>query len=375
MRPRWWDRGVDWFWRNFSSSLFGITAGDWLRLLEDNHYAIDMPYWYRAWFITLHSLHNSVQRRCEERRYGAAVAATAVPPPLFVLGHWRQGTTHLHNLLTLDPQFAYPNSYQAIFPHTFLSTEATASPWMAYGLPERRPQDNMHMTLTTPAEDEFALCTLTGLSLYTGWVFPRHEERYERYLTFQGASPAEVAVWKAALVGFLKKLTWKYGRPLVLKSPPHTGRIRLLLELFPDARFVHIRRDPYVVYLSTRHTRRAVSPIFTLQSPDRRREEERLLRYYRLLYDAYFEECRLVPPGRLHEMAFEDLEKDPLGQMRLLYERLGLAGFEGVRPALEAYVASLAGYRKNEFRRPPPALGRRIAAAWRRNFDEWGYAV
>jgi hypothetical protein len=173
---------------------------------------------------------------------------------------------------------------------------------------------------------------------------------------------------------FLKKLTWKYGRPLLLKSPPHTGRVRLLLELLPDARFVHIHRNPYVVYLSTRHTRRAVGPIFTLQHADWRCVDERILDYYRLMYDAFFEESRLIPAGRFHEVGFEELEKDPVAQMRILYEQLGLNGFETIRPTLERYVASLAGYRKNVFRGLSSSLRRRVAAAWRRNFDVWGYA-
>ena len=33
---------------------------------------------------------------------------------------------------------------------------------------------------------------------------------------------------------------------IVLKSPAHTARVRVLLELFPKARFVHIIRDPVV---------------------------------------------------------------------------------------------------------------------------------
>jgi len=375
MRPPWWETCVDCVWRNFSSVLFGITISDWLKLLRDNHYAIDVPYWYRALFITLHSLHNSIGRRREQSRFGAEIARTVVPPPLFILGHWRNGTTHLHNLLALDPQFAFPNTYQVVFPHTFLTTEATASPLMAYGLPERRPQDNVRMAMDTPAEDEFALCTLTGCSIYTGWIFPRREDHYERYLTLRNVPDREITSWKAAFVWFLKKLTWKYGRPLVLKSPPHTGRIRLLLEMFPGARFVHIHRDPYVVFQSTRHTRRSVGPIFALQSTDWRRQDDRILRYHQLLYDAFFEERGLIPARRLHEVGFEELENDPLGQMQTLYEALGLAGFDEVRPALERYVASLAGYRKNEFREPAASLRRRIATAWRRTFDEWGYAV
>ena len=60
-----------------------------------------------------------------KRRWHAAIEATPCRPPLFVLGHWRSGTTHLHNLLAQDiDQFAYANTYQVINPHTFLATEA-----------------------------------------------------------------------------------------------------------------------------------------------------------------------------------------------------------------------------------------------------------
>ncbi len=375
MRAPWWEKCVDWVWRNFAHVLFGITADDWSKLLQENQYAIEVPYWHRALSITLHSIHNSVQRKRERHWFDAALAKTAILPPLFILGHWRNGTTHLHNLLALDPQFAFANSYQVLFPHTFLSTEAAASPLMAYGLPERRPQDNVRMAMDAPAEDEFALNTLTGRSIYAGWIFPRREEHYDRYLTSAGIPEQELKVWKAAFVWFLKKLTWKYHRPLVLKSPPHTGRIRLLLEMFPDARFVHIHRNPYIVFQSSQLTRRAIAPIFNLQRPDWRHQDHRILHCYRLMYDAFFEERKLIPADRFHELAFEDLERDPLGQMEILYQRLGLVGFETLRPAFELYLASLAGYRKNTFPEPRPDLRRQIAVAWQRNFEEWRYQV
>src|SRR5262249_52342371 len=109
----------------------GITFGDWLRVLRENHFAVDVPYWGRAAFITLASLSNSVSRRLEEWRYGEAIRAAAVHPPLFVLGIWRSGTTHLHNLLGKDDRLAFPNSYQVFNPHTFLTTEAAGSEFLA----------------------------------------------------------------------------------------------------------------------------------------------------------------------------------------------------------------------------------------------------
>ena len=188
---------------------------------------------------------------------------------------------------------------------------------------------------------------MTGLSPYMGWCFPGDGADYDRYLTFRDVPDEEVARWEHALTTFLKKLTLRYGRPLVLKSPPHTARIRLLLGLFPDARFVHIHRDPYVVFRSTRHMIRAVQPLFHLREGPPQDGDDRILSVYTEMYDAYFEERGLIPEGRLCEVGYEDLERDPVGVVGSIYESLGLPGFEDLRPRLESYLGSIAGYRKN----------------------------
>ena len=91
------------------------------------------------------------------------------------------------------------------------------------------------------------------------------------------------------------------------------------------------------------------------------------------MYDAYFEERGLIPEGRLCEVGYEDLERDPVGVVGSVYESLGLSGFEDVRPRLEGYLGSIAGYRKNRHDDLPEPLRRRIADEWGRSFDEWGY--
>jgi hypothetical protein len=352
----------------------GVTFGDWLRTLRDNRFAVHPRYWGRAAATTGVSLSNSLLRRWEEWRYGRRVREAAVPPPLFVLGIWRSGTTHLHNLLARDDRLAFPNMYQVFNPHTFLTTEAANAPIFQAFMPRTRPQDNVRLGVREPQEDEFALLGLTGLSFAMSWAFPRSAARYDRYLTFRGATPAEVARWQAALKWFVQKLAFKYGpRPLVLKSPGHTARIKLLLELFPDARFVHIHRHPYEVFRSTMHTTRQVWRWWALQRLDDGDLEGRTLRQYTEVFDAYFAERDLIPRGRFVELGFADLEKDPLGQVRRVYEALGLPDFDHVEPKLRDYVSSLGGYKKNEFRELPAELKRRVAREWRRCFREWGY--
>lgn len=361
-------------WSLAHNYLAGITAGDWWRLLRENRFEVDACYWHRAAFITLASAMNSVHRAREHRRYSAEVASIEVPSPLFILGHWRTGTTHLHNLLSLDTdQFAYANTYQVVNPHTFLTTEDVNTRRFAWMVPDRRPMDNVRLSFDAPQEDEFAPCLMTLLSPYLGVSFPRRDDYYARFLTFRNAPPHEVEAWKAALRLFLQKLTFKYRKPLVLKSPPHTARIRLLLDMFPGARFVHIHRHPIEVFQSFRHYFDTAGWHTYLQRPDVDAIDDRILRRYTALHDAYFEERPLIPQGQFHELRFSDLERDPVGQIRQTYEVLGLGGFDRLAPKLENAVAALAGYRKNAFPPLDPVVRDRVVRAWQRSFVEWGY--
>jgi omega-hydroxy-beta-dihydromenaquinone-9 sulfotransferase len=355
--------------------LSSITFGDWFKLLDKNDFSVDVVYWPRATLITFGSVLNSYLAWKERRAFGPVLADVEIVPPLFILGHWRTGTTHLHNLLAVDPRFAFPNNCQVAYPKTFLSTEAQIAPWIDRLMPQHRLQDSMRIRVDMAQEDESAMFTATSLSPYTAWVFPRNERHYELYLAFRDVPAQELACWKQAFIEFLKKLTWKYRKPLLLKSPPHTGRIKLLLEMFPEARFVHIHRDPYRVFQSTKHTTLTAGFAFALQRRNLKLLDDGILRRYRILYDAFFEERGLIPTGRYHDLCFEELESDPLGQMELLYEKLSLPGFAALRPALQQYVVSLADYRKNALPDLSLSLKQRIAKHWRRCFDEWGYVI
>jgi len=363
-------------WSLGHNYLAGITADRWWRLLRENRFAVAPVYWHRAAFIAALSLMNSWYRRKEDRLYGEQIARTELAgPPLFVLGHWRSGTTHLHNLLALDEQFGFANTYQVVNPFTFLSTEEFNTRRFRALLPDTRPMDNMALSFDAPQEDEFAPCLSCFRSLYPGISFPRRLAHYERYLTFRGVPQAEIDEWKAAFLWFLRKLTIKSPRPLVLKSPPHTARIRLLLEMFPEARFVHIHRDPFVVFRSFQHYYDTAGWYTYLQRPDLAGLDELILRRYTAMYDAYFEEKALIPEGRFHEVAFADLDADPLRAMAVLYEKLGLPGFDRFEPKLRRYVESLKSYQKNRYDGLTPEMRERIADAWRRSFEVWGYPV
>lgn len=356
-------------------ALMGITFSHWMRLLRENDFAVDPPYRKAAFRVTMGSLTNSFGRRRVQRMFGSQIKAAQVQAPTFVLGHWRSGTTMLHEILTQDERFAYPNLLQVSNPNTFLVREPIAERALAEQQRKKRPMDNVIVSYRSPGEDEFALAVLSLRSVVIGWSFPRSRARYDRYLTFCKAPPEDAQTWQRSLVHFLKQLAVRHpAKPMLLKSPSHTGKVRLLLELFPDARFVHIHRNPYVVFQSTKrlHETNIVHNRYQDDSGD---PTEDILRRYADLYDAFFADRALIPPGRYCEVQFEVLERNIVGEIERIYSELGLGEFEAVRPKVEAYAAEKADYQKNVHPPLDDALRQRIAQAWRRYFDEWGYPV
>ena len=353
--------------------LYGISFDEWTRLVWRHRFTIDARYWPRGIFMTGTSALTSIFKAYEDRVYGPQFDAVKVEAPVFILGHWRSGTTHLHNLLAVDERFAYPNVWQALNPHTFLSTERYANTFR-FAFPTTRIMDNVRFGTGVPFEDEFAVCG-TAHSPFFSWVLPRSADHYDRYLTFRDVPPHEVAQWKAALGRFYKKLTWKHNRPLLLKSPPHTARVKLLLDMFPHARFVHIHRNPYDVFRSTKRQVEVMARATRLQNPDWTHADARIIERYQELYDVFFAQQALIPPGQFHEVGYEQLEHDPIGTVQEIYEALALPPFAVVQPALERYVASIATYRKNTHSELPDALRREIVQAWGRSFERWGYAT
>jgi hypothetical protein len=72
-------------------------------------------------------------------------------------------------------------------------------------------------------------------------------------------------------------------------------------------------------------------------------------------------------------MCFEELERDPIAQLRMLYDALGLSGFATLEPEVARYLGTIKNYEKNRFPVLSTQLRGRIAVAWARSFHEWGY--
>jgi hypothetical protein len=353
--------------------LAGITGSDWLALLAENSFRVSPQYWGKAAFLSASSVCTSVCGLIENAIYSARLASQTVLPPVFILGSWRSGTTHLHNLLDLDDQFISPNLFQTMYPHTFLMSESWLRPLLDLWTPKKRFMDNMDMGLREPAEDEMALGIMSQRSNMLSWTFPQNAGRYDRFLDFRDAPESDRTIWKQHLDRFVRKVTLRNGKRPLLKSPNHTARIAMILEQYPDAKFIHLRRNPYDVYRSLVHMASQVIPVWGLQTYPTETISDMVIDMYRRLYAAYFEQVSLIPTGQFHEIAYEDLIQSPLPVLEASYRALDLGDFELRRPTLESYLNARSGYQKNRHSDIPAAVCDKLHSQWQQSFETWNY--
>ena len=351
----------------------GINISAWFRALADHRFAVSPTRVPMALMTTVLSLINSPLGLLQSLIYGRRIRATPIDqPPIFVLGHWRAGTTLLHELLVCDPRYTFPDTYACFSPNHFLLTRYLAR-FLSLLLPPQRPMDNMPIGWGYPQEDEWALAN-TGLpSPYLKIMFPNSPPRHSEYLDLRGVPPAELERWKQKLLWFLQSLTLRNPKRIVLKTPLHTARVRTLLSMFPEARFVHVVRDPFVVFPSTVHTWQQMYKFEAMQAPPYGGLEEYVLDTFVRMYRAFEEDVSRVPSGQLCEVHFEELVRDMPGQMERIYDQLGLGGFEDALPALEAYVAKTAKYQPNHYEISAEMCGQ-ITTRWHNYIEKYGYA-
>jgi hypothetical protein len=347
----------------------------WMRVLARNRFAVSWRHSYIAIVVTLVSIFHTLLRWLQQQLYGSTIDRVPITnAPIFIVGHWRTGTTLLHELLILDERHTFPNTYQCLEPNHFLLTEGLVKRYLHFLMPSRRPMDNMKAGWDRPQEDEFGLCMMGQPSPYLMVAFPNRPPIDQDAFSFQRWSRRKIDAWKRAFLHYLKALTYKDPRRLVLKSPTHSCRIRVLLELFPDARFIHIVRNPYALFPSTVNLWRTLGETHGLQTPTGDGLEEYVYRTFTMLYERLEEDRKLVPAGRWYELKYEELIRDPLGEMNKVYGSLGLGEYENVRPRIEAYLAENRGYQTNRYRQLPAETRAEITRRWGKVIERYGYS-
>lgn len=352
----------------------GMCFSTWMSVLARNNFDVSFSKLHTAASITCVSGINSLLATLDRLIYSRSVSRVEVThAPLFILGHWRAGTTFLHELLIRDSNNTYPDTYQCFVPHHFVFTESWLAPLTSVLIPKRRPMDNMAAGWKRPQEDEFALCNLGIPTPYLSMLFPNRGPADVEYLDLHDLTDAQREEWADALHDFFRRVTYRDPRRIVVKSPPHTARVRTLHELYPKAKFVHIVRDPYELFSSTVGLWKSLNEVQRIQSlGDQAWLDEFVLETLERMYVAFEADRELLGDDQLVDLKYEELVQNPIECVRGLYDQLDLGDFSAIEPALQRHLAEVQNYRPNQYDLPEDKR-QMIRDCWASYIERYGY--
>lgn len=298
-------------------------------------------------------------------------------PPVFIVGHWRSGTTLLHQLVSQDPQFCFLDFGQIVAPNDMLGWIQHLYRYLiSQVLPTDRGYDRVKLDLNAPQEEEIALAGLNPLSYYRAYYFPQQMLRhFEQSVLFKDVEPRELEDFGHAYLTLAKMLTIaRGGRRLLFKNPSSTARMALLKQVFPGAKFVYIHRNPYEVFCSSLSRYPRLMAAFAWEPYEDIDYREMVFRKYGDLLRAYLTQVHTVPPSDRVETSFETLTAGPEAEIRRIYQHLGIAGIEPALDAMRPFFQGMGKYERNrhEIRREDVE---RIAKDWQFSLERWPYAV
>jgi len=222
---------------------------------------------------------------------------------------------------------------------------------MRINIPESRPADNVKLNVDFPQEDEFAFCNVNHNGYYNFYYFPKSYKRfYNRSIHHLDLTKREKKAWYKDYDILLKKaLLNTKGKRLIVKNPVNTARIKHILKLYPDAKFLYIERNPVTVYLSTQRFFIDLLPSLILQEQDNDFINEMIFDVYKRLMDDYIEQRSLIPQGNLMEIRYEDFAKNPVGNLKAIYDDLLGEDFEKIKEYFTNYLEKNKGHKKNRY--------------------------
>lgn len=295
--------------------------------------------------------------------------------PVFIIGHWRSGTTFLHYLMAKDPNFGFLSLYQAFIPNITTIGGKLFKKLFNPLVPGKRPQDNIEVSIDLPAEEENAISTFAMESASHSFWFPQNEKYYNTYSLFEGTTDAERKKWTKAYQRLMTKIAIAFpGKKPLIKNPHNSGRIEELLRLYPNAKFIHIYRNPLKVLPSTHLMYEKVVRTQFLQEFTEEELQDKIFYYYKSSMKKLFQEITQIPKNNLYHLKFEDFETNPLSELEVIYKQFGLTHFEEVLPLFSEYVNSKKSYKKNNHKESPIQT-ERILSECKFAFTELGYPL
>lgn len=364
---------------NISHNLLGCRFDNWMRLIHENPITPENKNQVR--FMTFFSFVLGIPAFLEWLIFAIPIKRTKIKKdPVYIVGHWRTGTTMLQNILTRDPQFAWFDPIRTVvFNNCILLKKPIGYCMKKLKLLQgARPMDNLEYTMDLPMEEVFAQATISTQAIAHMLVFP-DEGRGTKYIetAFIDEQPEKKQKeWHKAYDYILKKVTYlNKGKQLLLKSPENTCRIGMLKKCYPGSKFINIYRDPYVTIMSTANMFKKEMALFCLNAaPSDEFIEDTIIDLFERIYRKTFNELYAMPESDYIDICYEDFCKEPKKYLEQIYAHLGLEGYQEALPYFEKYLDSQKDYKKNKFNLNP-VLRDKINDRLGFYFEHYGYEM
>jgi hypothetical protein len=221
-------------------------------------------------------------------------------------------------------------------------------------LPEKRPGGDMKFDFKLPQEEEIALGNMQHISFYNFFYYPNElDSSIEKSLYFKNISKEEFEQWKQNYLRLVKiALINTNGKTFVAKNPPNTFRVRLLLEMFPEAKFIYIHRNTYQTIFSFLKFINSVHEGIKYQDYNLKDHNIKLIGLYKKMLEQYQADKHLIPEENLIDIKFEDFEQNMLSEIDRVFKTLDLPGYEKAMPVIKEYYNEIQDYKRKRHKLP-----------------------
>ncbi len=284
-----------------------------------------------------------------------------VKQPVFITANPRSGTTYLHRLMSLDEErYIYTLLYQTVFASVTILKMVKVVGWVdrRIGRPFRKFFDfldtlifdgwkDIHPTgINHPEEDE-GMYVFPMITPAICLLCPYMEEF--KYLTIPDKNLS--AKHRKRLQKFfessMKRFAYAQGKDKVIlsKNVLSSGRIKTVLEIFPDARIIYLIRNP----------KKAVPSFISMfalpwksTSPDIPEDSvhHQALGQVAMDFYNYFHQIKdEINPENLYTIRYEDFIKSPKNTVLDIYKRFDMPVSDDFLQRIEAETNKQRKYR------------------------------
>jgi hypothetical protein len=258
--------------------------------------------------------------------------------PFIIIGLPRSGTTILHRMLSVDSGNAGIPMWRLYRPFSPIGKKDNRQALTRWELQFRRPvfpeMDSKHIIREDREEECIWMMGLTlhsicfwvvaPVSSYAEWLFAQDQKKYYKEYSLllkaqQQATP---------------------GRRLVLKAPDHTPNLGTLLSVIPNARVIHLHRNPTTCLTSANSMFYSAHRAVTNDINPRRMAEINKKMYTHYLEGGQKSRSDPAVNNAVLDVQYDQLVKDPLQTVKDIYAHFGVPWTAEYEERLKSFLSN-----------------------------------